>query len=118
MENIQLNNITKDHVYGKWEVKERINKSNQENVFNSIKLIEIENGLYKSNNGRENSGKLLLIRETEIIYNPQLVFFINEDKIASAIITRLFSESSGDKKYHYLTLYFTTGLELILQKIN
>ncbi len=57
-----------------------------------------------------------MVREKEIIYNPQLIFYVNNSEIANAIITRLYSENDGNKKIYKLTLYFTTGLELVLHK--
>ncbi|MBA3665147.1 MAG: hypothetical protein H0W61_13190 [Bacteroidetes bacterium] len=118
MENINLNIITEDHVAGKWEVKQRVVRtSNEKSPFTTSQHIEIENGIYKSNNGKECTGKLIVVRE-EIIFNTQLKFYENDAEVANAIITRLYSEDDGNEKIYHLTLYFTTGLELVLQKIN
>lgn len=67
-------------------------------------------------NGEEVKGKLTLARETKIIYNPQLKFYNNNEVIANAIITRLTHEEVMGKEIHKLTLYFSTGLELVLHK--
>ncbi len=53
MENINLSIITEDHVVGEWEVKDRVvNKSDEKSPFTSTHHIEIENGKYKSINGK------------------------------------------------------------------
>jgi hypothetical protein len=59
-----------------------------------------------------------MVREEEIIYNPQLFFYINKDYTANAITTRLFTETTDKSVIYKLTLYFTSGLELVLHKIN
>lgn len=119
MENIHLDSITETHLKGTWEVKEWVvNNSSQTSQFTNISHLEIANGIFKSINGKECTGKLVLVREKEIIYNPQLVFHINKDEAENAIITRLFLDNEGKQKTYNLTLYFSTGLELVLRKIN
>jgi hypothetical protein len=117
MENIDLKIITEEHVSGRWKVVNQVlNPFSQDSLFTDIQAIEIINGNYKSINGKISSGKLELLFETEIIYNPQLKFYENEQEVENAIITRLYKESNGKNKISNLILYFTTGLELVLQK--
>lgn len=117
MENFNLNSITEEHIAGKWAVIERaIPDSSEKTAFSTIDHLEIENGLFKYVNGKKVKGKLDLVHETDIIYNPQLLFYMKENKVENAMITRLYSENDGKQETYFLTLYFTTGLELVLQK--
>lgn len=117
MENFNLNIITEEHIAGKWEVIERaIPAPSEISALSTIDHLEIDKGIFKYVNGKKCKGKLALVHETDIIYNPQLLFYIKENQVENAIITRLYSENNGKQETFYLTLYFTTGLELVLQK--
>jgi hypothetical protein len=119
MENISLNIISEDHIFGHWEVKDRIvNPQNKHLHFSSISNLELKKGVFISYNGKKSTGKFKMVREEEIIYNPQLFFYINKDYTANAITTRLFTETTDKSVIYKLTLYFTSGLELVLHKIN
>ncbi len=114
---IDLNHISAQHVLGKWEVTDRmVNSDSNENIFSDIRLIELEETSYTSINGKKLFGEWNVKREDKIIYNPQLRFFINGEPVAKAIITRLMQETSESGELFKLTLYFNTGLELVLHK--
>lgn len=117
MRYIDLEQITETHLHGEWVVYNRVvNTNSQENLFADVKVIEIRPAEYRSMNGKERIGKWSVIREREIIYNPQLQFFIDGQQVGNAIITRLQADTSPSGEVHKLTLYFSTGLELILHK--
>lgn len=117
MHYIDLGAITEEHVRGKWEVQNRVvNTGSLGNLFSDVRIIEIEPNYYRSINGKERKGNWTVNRETEIIYNPQLKFFIEGEQVGNAIITRLMSDRGVNGEVHKLTLYFNTGLELVLHK--
>jgi hypothetical protein len=117
MHYIDLNAITEEHVRGNWEVQSRVvNSVSQDNIFSDVRIIEIQPDYYRSVNGKERHGKWQVLREEEIIYNPQLKFFIEGKEVGNAIITRLRCEQAANGEVYKLTLYFHTGLELVLQK--
>lgn len=117
MRYIDLSIITKEHVYGKWEVLNRVvNSNSKSHLFSDVRIIDIKPDWYRSVNGIERTGKWVVIRDSEIIYNPQLKFFIEKEQVGNAIITRLVAERMGEGEVHKLTLYFNTGLELLLCK--
>lgn len=116
MHYIDLNDITEDHLCGKWEVHSRAINGTAINVFADIREMEIRPGYYRSVNGKERNGEWKVIREDRIIYNPQLKFFIAGEQVGNAIITRLLSERNFNGEVYKLTLYFNTGLELLLHK--
>ena len=119
MYNIDLNAIKEADVYGKWEVQERmVNNSSQGNLFADVRVIEIEPTHYRSINGKERQGKWAVIREKEVIYNPQLKFFIDGEEVGNAIITRLRYDPIANGNLYKLTLYFSTGLELVLHRLS
>lgn len=111
---IGLGEINEKHLLGTWIIEERfINKNKHEEIFlNCNNLAFFEDGIFKALHCSESSGLWTMIREVELIYNPQVIFFYEEKQIAKAIITRLFTDNIICK----LTLYFSTGLELNLQK--
>ena len=114
---IDLRKVTEDHVKGKWIVRDRIQSAGKEkNVFDDVRLIELKDGNYKSVNGKELSGDWQVIKEDEVIYHPQLRFFIDGNEVGNAIITRLRADTEKQGETLNLTLYFTNGLELLLQK--
>lgn len=116
MKNIDLSVITSDHVVGDWEVDYRSLSSGKTDVFTDIRLIIMKNEFYQLVNGKTIKGQWEVFRENEIIYNPQLKFFKEGQEIGNAIITRLCEQEIGEKKFYRLTLYFASGLELVLKK--
>jgi len=117
MKYIDLNSITTDHVLGKWEVIDRVvNTASQGSMFSDIKIIELRPDSYTSINGKKLTGEWEVSRNSSVIYNPQLRFFIDDTEVGKAIITRLLHEIDEDDKKSKLTLYFNTGIELIMTK--
>ncbi|GAA4341933.1 hypothetical protein [Flaviaesturariibacter amylovorans] len=117
MRYIDLSAITQEHVRGCWEVESRmVNPGSQQNLFADVRIIEIKPDHYRSVNGKERRGLWQVVREEELIYNPQLKFFIEGNEVGNAIITRLRVDEAGQSELYKLTLYFHTGLELTLQK--
>ncbi|RYZ20634.1 MAG: hypothetical protein EOO16_16025 [Chitinophagaceae bacterium] len=117
MHYIDLNAITEEHVRGNWEVASRVvNPESQQSLFADVRIIEIQPDHYRSVNGKERKGMWQVVREEEIIYNPQLKFFIDGVEVGNAIITRLRFDQAENGNVYKLTLYFHTGLELMLQK--
>ena len=117
MQHIDLNLITNEHILGKWRVHSRSASRHAEtDYFSSIHTIDIGKENFIAHNGKDLSGRLSMIREYEIIYNPQLKFYRNTREIANAIITRMILETDGGCVSHKMTLYFTSGLELVLLK--
>lgn len=117
MNYIDLNNITETHVEGNWTVEATSGPGMPSNAFASIHSIAIQKHAFTAQNGKEISGKFMFCRENEIVYNPQLKFYQHNEEVGNAIITRLYSDIENNKPFYKLTLYFTTGLELILHKI-
>ena len=114
---IDLSAIKEEHLNGTWEVTNRVvNNNAASNPFIDIRMIEMNGEKYRSVNGKERKGEWQMIREQEIIYNPQIKFFLDRQQVGNAIITRLLSESYLDGETYKLTLYFSNGLELILKK--
>lgn len=117
MHYVDLNAITEDHIRGNWEVQSRVvNNESENNLFADIRIIEIQPDHYRSVNGKERKGEWQVLREEEIIYNPQLKFFIEGEEVGNAIITRLRFEQEESGNVYKLTLYFHTGLELVLHR--
>jgi len=117
MKYIDLNSITPEHVLGRWEVIDRVvNEESQSSLFSDIKLIELSHGSYISVNGKKVTGEWHVSRDSKVIYNPQLKFFVNDAEVGKAIITRLLNEIEDDNTISKLTLYFNTGLELIMYR--
>ncbi|RYY90817.1 MAG: hypothetical protein EOO15_00980 [Chitinophagaceae bacterium] len=116
MHYIDLNLITEEHICGTWEVFSKTLNGSMANVFADIRRIDIQPGHYRSVNGRERTGEWSVFREKDIIYNPQLKFFVEGEQVGNAIVTRLMLERAMVGEVHKLTLYFNTGLELVLHK--
>lgn len=114
--NIDLKLITPDHLKGYWNVFDRTINKTKSDQFSSISVLHIQNNFFRSLNGKITEGEYEIFRESEIIYNPQIKFYSNNSEIGNAIITRLFIEEQNNKFIHKLTLYFSSGLELILKK--
>ena len=113
---IDLNIITKEHLLGTWQVETRFDNKQTASIFSRNYFLIFEPGAYVSRNGEEIKGKWELVREQEVIYNPQVSFYRDAEQIGNAIITRLLNVVEEDKAVQRLTLYFTNGLELILKK--
>lgn len=112
--NIGFNEINEGHIHGDWRVEIRFKSLDKAytHFFESNYFQFCESGLFICVNGKRISGTWVMMREIEMIYNPLIAFFEDGKQIAKAIITRLITNASVYK----LTLYFSTGLELILEK--
>lgn len=116
MQYISLHEVNENHLMGTWEVTERINSKAIVNLFEHSRKLELNRGSYRVTNGKELKGEWIVKREIELIYNPLIEFFLEDKPIGEAIITRLFSETVGNVSIYRLTIYFSTGLELVLIK--
>jgi hypothetical protein len=117
MRYINLSDITEAHLTGLWYVEDRIVTKNEINLFKSSKKLELTSeGFYKSTNGETLIGNWFIQKENTLINNPLIQFYRDEQSIGEAMVTRLFWEVENNLFIHRLTIYFTTGLELILIK--
>lgn len=115
MEYINLGEITEAHLHGTWKVESRSlnNKNESENIFVSYNSIEfLENNDFIALNGKNIQGQWQIIREHEVIYNPQIKFYLNDKQAVNSIITNLMADNDVFK----LVLYFDSGLECVLAK--
>jgi hypothetical protein len=87
-----------------------------ESYFEHSQQLQLKDGIYRATNGKEINGNWKIRREPELIYNPLIQFFIDQQLIEEAMITRLFFEKEEDALIYRLTIYFSTGLELVLSK--
>lgn len=120
MININLGEIKGEHLRGEWFVGNRFNieKDNTDIFSRNHRLILNENS-FKAINGLIVTGSWEMKYKTDIIYNPQLIFHLEEGASTKAIITRLMIVDGHDNtsnREYILTLYFTSGLELILNR--
>lgn len=112
---VNLKDIKPDHLIGCWRVQcQVLSKSDPDSLFVSAKEHTfLENGIYALLNGKETLGTWNLTTEDELIKNPLLEFIVNDHKEKAIITLLLYSE---DKKFAQLTIYLSTGLELVLLK--
>ncbi|HSI90513.1 MAG TPA: hypothetical protein VK927_05315 [Adhaeribacter sp.] len=118
MKYLDLNNLTPDHLSGDWKVLDRfVNRSDASSPFVQIDTLSFLPAMhFMATNGADMTGTWTFSREQEVIYNPQLVFSVGGEDVASAIITRLSTTQPEPDPVFHLTLYFTNGLELVLEK--
>jgi hypothetical protein len=116
MSYISLDDVTEDYLLGKWRVKSHmVSNTYSEHRFLACKSIEFQKGKgFKAKDGRKsNKGNWEIVREKEMIYNPQVRFHLGKKITVNSIITNL---ETLDEKNLKLILYFDSGLELILEK--
>lgn len=117
MSYIKLNEVTANHLLGAWKVKTRqTNKSNAGNLFATCSCLKFgDNARFTLTvrNGQLKRGQWRMVREQEMIYNPQLKFQLGKEDRANSIITNLMTD---DQVHFKLILYFDSGLELVLEK--
>ena len=119
MRYLDLNILTVSHLFGSWEVLERpVGSDSDDSVFAACSRITFkESGDLIIEGDKNETGKWDMFKETEIIYNPQLNFiFKPEDEILNAIITRYREDDEPTHLSLKMTLYFTSGLELVLER--
>jgi hypothetical protein len=117
MKSLAFNEIKQAHLIGTWHVQSRLlSKSDPASIYATSDKHELSgNGNYKVTNGTQVVGTWSIFSEDEIIKNPLIKLTVNNET-TNAIITLL--KYSDDDKSAQLTLYLSTGLELVLKKDN
>ena len=114
---IKLDDVSENHLLGVWKVKHRLtNNTNAGNLFarcDCVKFSEKKAFTTISQDGKRKKGTWRIIREKEMIYNPQVKFELAKKELVNSIITNLMSV---DESHYKLILYFDSGLELVLEK--
>jgi hypothetical protein len=115
---IDLNLVTLQHLVGDWLIETRLyNKPGVNHHFRNINHLLLETtGQFMARNGTEVAGTWEMKKENEIIYNPQVSFYQENENIGKAIVTRLLEQTESATTIYRLTLYFTNGMELVLKK--
>jgi len=116
---LDLNILTVSHLFGSWEILERpVGAGTDSSVFATCsKIVFKESGDVQVEGNKNETGKWEMFKETEIIYNPQLNFtFSSEEETLNAIITRYREDDEPTYLSLKMTLYFTSGLELVLER--
>jgi len=117
MSYIKLDDVTEEHLIGAWVVKNRqANSSNVGQLFarcNCLKFQKNNSFATTTQDGKRNKGNWQIVREREVIYNPQVRFNIGKNQLINSIITNLMEE---DETHLKLILYFDSGVELVLEK--
>jgi hypothetical protein len=116
---LDLNILTVNHLFGSWEVNERPSGTDADtSVFASCRKVTFkESGDILVEGESNETGKWEMFKETEIIYNPQLNFtFKPEEEVLNAIITRYREDEETGNLSLKVTLYFNSGLELVLER--
>lgn len=119
MRYLDLNSLTVSHLFGGWQVLERPGGSvADDSVFASCSHLTFkESGDLVVEGSHNETGKWEMFKETEIIYNPQLNFHFKPDEpTLNAIITRYREDDEENQLSLKVTLYFTSGLELVLER--
>lgn len=114
---VKLDDVREEHLLGTWKVKSRLEgKTTAANIFsdsNCLKFIKANACTITGTTGKQNKGHWEMIREREMIYNPQVKFHLARKEIVNSIITTLITD---DEIHYRLILYFDSGLELVLEK--
>lgn len=118
MRYLDLNILTAQHLFGSWNVLERPGSATDASVFATCTQVVFEvSGDLEVQNGSSQRGKWEIFKETEIIYNPQLNFtFKGQEEVLNAIITRYREDDEEGYVSRKVTLYFNSGLELVLEQ--
>jgi hypothetical protein len=116
MQAIELKNIDIEHLLGNWRVQSRIlSKSDPAHIFATAQFHHFhENGIYKIRDTVEVPGKWSISNKDSILRTPLIQFTLPDHGTTNGIITRLIC--SADRKTAQLTIYLSTGLELVLIK--
>ena len=117
MSYIKLDEVTAEHLVGVWKVKQRhTNSTNVGEIFArcaTVKFLETGSFSTVAQDGKLKKGKWEIIREKEMIYNPQVKFNLARKNFVNSIITNMMAEEENPSK---LILYFDSGIELVLEK--
>ena len=122
MRYLDLNILTVQHLIGSWTVLEKPGGTAMDTSFFATcsELVIEQSGIFQATNGGTHSGRWEMFKEEEIIYNPQLNFTTGADsEVLNAIITRYREDQENDAQGNEietikLTIYFNSGLELVL----
>ena len=114
---IKLDDVSENHLLGVWKVKHRLtNNTNAAQLFarcDCVKFSDKKVFTTITQDGKRKKGTWNIIRETEMIYNPQIKFSLPKKELINSIITNLMTIDENQSK---LILYFDSGLELVLEK--
>ena len=117
MSYIKLDEVSENHLLGVWKVKHRLtNNTNSSQLFarcDCVKFTEKKGFSTITQDGKLKKGTWQIIRESEMIYNPQVKFQLAKKVQVNSIITNLMAV---DEDHYKLILYFDSGLELVLEK--
>lgn len=116
MSYIQLDDVNETYLLGAWKIKKRlVNSNNIDNIFAASNCIKFNKKSFIAigQDGTKNKGQWRIIREREVIYNPQVKFRLSKTDNTNSIITNLMTDDNVNFK---LILYFDNGLELVLEK--
>ena len=119
MRYLDLNILAAEHLLGSWDVLERPNGvASDTSVFAACRQVVFQdNGSVVVVGEAIKTGRWEIFKETEIIYNPQLHFNLGpEEADLNAIITRYREDNEDGTFSRKVTLYFTSGLELVLEQ--
>src|SRR6476620_3288293 len=106
MSYISLDDVTEDYLLGKWQVKSHmVSNTYSEHRFLIYNAIEFQKdqSFLATNGHKRNKGIWEMVREKEVIYNPQVKFHIGKKILVNSIITNL---ETIDEKHLKLILYF------------
>lgn len=114
MFSVDFNRITEEHIKGDWHVQSRIiSRSDPSSIFARAHKHQFTNENYKARNGEERTGKWNIVRDKELLTRPYIHFEVEKVPVKALITKLLYSK---DQKNAQLTIYFSTGLELVLLK--
>jgi hypothetical protein len=115
MTEVNLTQITEGNLLAHWRIVSRYPSQGINAVFKESTSVNLSQGEYCSGDGLEAKGQWMLIKDDTIIFHPQIKFFRDKKVVGHAIITRLYSFPRKDTRQHRLTLYFSTGQEVLLE---
>jgi hypothetical protein len=117
VENIDLQTLSEDRLVGTWRVSQRFGKPEHAEFLEGDELEFGSDRVFRTPEGCIGSWRTF--KETELIYQPQVSIEVDGQPLAVAVITRLYLTKNGRGAVtHKLTLYFKSGLELMLQKTD
>jgi hypothetical protein len=115
MKPVDFKEIKPEYLLGTWNVRERILSRSDPNSIYALANQHhfLPNGTYKVSHDAEVTGQWEVTAPADLIRNPLIRFNLNNE-FTNAIITRLLciDDCIGAE----LTIYMSSGLELILSK--
>jgi hypothetical protein len=118
MFNVPLSTITQNDLCGTWKIVNSFAlDAYQENVFGKVyKYTFIEDGAYEGKNGIQYNCNWIFHARHDIVNNPVIEFRTEEAQVGLAIITKMIKESRDKILPLEVSLYFSNGLEVILER--